>query len=563
MKILDMHIHANGDTPNPAALLSAMEEAGVWGGCVFSAPPEEQDFSGDGLRSLPFEARLQEVLTWSRGCEGRLFPVLWIHPREADVLTKVRRAAAEGVAAFKIICTDFYVYDAPCMELLREIAALGLPVIFHTGILWDGHATSQYNRPLNWEALIDIPGLRFSMGHCSWPWIDECIALYGKFLNAYRGGESAEMFFDLTPGTPEIYRRELLTKLYTVGYDVGDNVMCGFDSIASQYNSEWVGKWLSTDRRILTALGVSQENLDKLGHKNLLRFLGRGAEAAERLTPTCDGVVTWSPCTPDTERVIRKWYGRLGFSGKYDVDFEAALREIPISDAITPAEYDTACPDGARNFLSFLYMCEGLAENYRARGIPEDVLLATLSDLPIWADTWSGLRGGLYLGELSWLSRHFEMRLFRLGRLQFCMAGAEEDIPAYGIKKGDSVLEVHIPAGERLTATAARESIAQARAFFAKHFPDYAYRAMTCHSWMLDETLGQYLPPESNILAFAAMFDTLHSTPSDAILRYLFRWDTTRTGLRHLLPPSSFAKRVKEAALGGAVFYETLGLLKK
>lgn len=28
------------------------------------------------------------------------------------------------------------------------------------------------------------------------------------------------MFLDLTPGTPEIYRRDLLTKLFTIGYDV-------------------------------------------------------------------------------------------------------------------------------------------------------------------------------------------------------------------------------------------------------------------------------------------------------------------------------------------------------
>ncbi len=62
------------------------------------------------------------------------------------------------------------------------------------------------------------------MGHCSWPWYDECIALYGKFLNALEKDGAPEMFFDLTPGTPVIYRRDLLTKLFTVGYDVPDNI---------------------------------------------------------------------------------------------------------------------------------------------------------------------------------------------------------------------------------------------------------------------------------------------------------------------------------------------------
>ena len=66
----------------------------------------------------------------------------------------------------------------------KEIAKLNVPVIFHTGILWDGRVSSNYNRPLHWESLLPITNLRFSMGHCSWPWVDECIALYGKFLKS-------------------------------------------------------------------------------------------------------------------------------------------------------------------------------------------------------------------------------------------------------------------------------------------------------------------------------------------------------------------------------------------
>ena len=71
--------------------------------------------------------------------------------------------------------------------------------------------------------------MRFSLAHISWPWCDELIAAYGKILNAsasradYRG----EMFVDITPGTPTIYRREALTKLFTVGYDIQDNVIFG------------------------------------------------------------------------------------------------------------------------------------------------------------------------------------------------------------------------------------------------------------------------------------------------------------------------------------------------
>ena len=91
-----------------------------------------------------------------------------------------------------------------------------------------------------------------------------------------------------------------------------------------------------------------------------------------------------------------------------------------------------------------------------------------------WCVTWTNLnclKNELYLGELSWLARHLGARLFRLGRLQFCIAGAEHDIPSYGIKEGDTVIEVHIPEGERLTVEAAKASLEAAREFFPKYFP--------------------------------------------------------------------------------------------
>lgn len=75
--------------------------------------------------------------------------------------------------------------------------------------------SSQYNRPSEFEPLLEINGLKFSLAHISWPWCDELIAVYGKFLNAYAGNpdHSVEMFIDITPGTPPIYRQEVLTKL--------------------------------------------------------------------------------------------------------------------------------------------------------------------------------------------------------------------------------------------------------------------------------------------------------------------------------------------------------------
>ena len=559
MKIYDMHIHSFNRPTSVPELLSSMERAGVYGGCVFSNWPKE----ANAAVGTSFEERLNEVLEISGASNGRIFPVLWIHPYEENIIQKVRIAKDAGVRAFKIICTDFYVYEPPVLNLLREIAALDLPVIFHSGILWDGAVSSKYNRPLNWEALLPIEGLRFSIGHCSWPWIDECIALYGKFLNAKTVKGGAEMFFDITPGTPDIYREELLTKLYTLGYDVGDNIMFGTDTSADAYSDKWACEWLLRDAQILDKLGVSKKYREKLYGANLFRFLGITSDTHAQASPTTDDARKWSAASPETKGVIEGWYKSLGFTPEYDKQFYAALDSISISDAITVERYPKQNDLGKRNLLSYLYLCENLSQSYRDRAIPEKILMDTLYDIVRWTDIWTDLKGELWLGETGWLSRHLSMRLFHIGRLQFCMALSEFDIPSKDIKKGDPVIEIHIPAAGPLYESECRESIEAAREFFAKYYPDYAYKAFTCHSWLLDSSLKDLLPEDSNILKFAALFDIECEEESFEILRYVFKRTTNSKNVKHAYPTSSFAERVKRATLSGAKFHESLGVIDR
>ena len=510
-----------------------------------------------------FEERLNETLSWCQGHEDRLFPVLWIHPYEENIIEKVHFAAGRGVVAFKMICHDFYVYEDRVLELLKEIARLGKPVIFHSGILWDGRVSSEFNKPLNFEALINIEGLRFSMGHCSWPWVDECIALYGKFLNALNSKNTAEMFFDITPGTPEIYRKELLCKLYTIGYDIGDNIMFGTDSYSCAYNADWARKWLDIDGGILLELGVSKANIEKLYYKNLLRFLGKTEVRSEKSAPVTDDSRAWSPLEPSVKEIIKKWYSLLEFPNIFDSAFEKYLSEINVSDATTLENYPKGCDDGGRNLLSHLYLCEETAKKYAELGIPDDVLIDTLKDVCTWTKTWSAVKGRLHLGELSWLSRHLSCKLFKLGRLQFCMGEAEADIESYGVKKGDNVLEIHIPEGDRLTPEECLGSINRAKAFFSEFFPDFKFSVFTCHSWLLDDTLKKYLPENSNIIRFGDMFDKIKEDDSNALLRYLFRWDTNELNLKYASPASSLAVKVRDAVLKGEAFHETLGVIPR
>ena len=557
MKVFDMHIHANDSTPCPEQLIRQMEEAGVWGGCVFSNHPIEAEYPG----GFDFDTRLKQALDWCRGYEDRLFPVLWVHPNEENIIEKLKIAADAGIVAFKIICDNFYVYEEHCMRVLREIVRLGKPVIFHTGTLWDGAVSSEYNRPVYWESLLDIEGIRFSIAHCSWPWNDEAIATYGKILHAKKCGRNIEMFFDTTPGTPKVYRKDHFNKLYYVGFPTGDNVMFGTDSIADAYTKEWAGAWLDIEREILDDLGVSLENREKMYFDNAMRFFGKSdAVAPDSQANDPDNTDFWTPENPEVKVIIKKWYERLGFPKAFDKEFSRALEAAKLTDAMTEARYDKDCEDGIKNFLYYLFFCEALSKKYEELGIPEEILLDTLSDLVVWSKTWYCVKSSLHLSTLDWLSNHFNARLFKLGRLQFCMGKAECDISKYDVKKGDNVIEIHIPAGDKLTRDAVLDSVKRAREFFKKYFPDFKYTVFTCHSWLLDEKLKDYLASDSNIIKFGDMFDRVASFDSNLLLRYVFRFDTNEINLPYAYPPSAFAQRIKNAVLHGEQFHEVLGV---
>lgn len=220
---------------------------------------------------------MKNVLAWTKGYEDRLFPVLWMHPREKDIIHKIKDASERGIRAFKMICDNYYVHDEMSMKVIEAVAQTKKPLMFHSGILWIGNAVAgDYNKPIHWEHLLNIAGLRFSMAHCSWPWHDECIALYGRMMAAYRNSPDGapEMYFDLTPGTPEIYREDLFSKLFRIGYDVPHNTMFGADMSAEDYDSEYTKNWLALDNSLYDKLGIAEETRELIYEKNFLEFMG-------------------------------------------------------------------------------------------------------------------------------------------------------------------------------------------------------------------------------------------------------------------------------------------------
>jgi hypothetical protein len=198
-----------------------------------------------------------------------------------------------------------------------------------------------------------------------------------------------------------------------------------------------------------------------------------------------------------------------------------------------------------------------MIELHRDRGIPAEITRATAGDVELWMRHYRARHGRWGLAHTEWLANHFLGRVYRLGRLQFrferferdfralrrlgdgrVVVVAEDSMQADGaairanpvsptgqvlpepielpcdqwqtvLQRGEAVLGVHIPAGtgsplrgEPMEFDACGQSFRWAMEFFARHFPEFGFLAFQCESWLLDDQLGQLLPPESNIRRF-------------------------------------------------------------
>jgi predicted TIM-barrel fold metal-dependent hydrolase len=276
--IIDCHVHSQSGTQGKEELIKQLDAAGIDQTILFSLPPasflRKDDSDGSLLSSnitVPSE-RLAEIMKWE-DFSKRLIPFFWIDPLDGDAFDQVDKAVAAGIAGFKVICNRFFPGDERPMQVWEHIAKAGKPMLFHSGILYGNGPWSQFNRPVGFEPLLEIPNLRFAMAHVSWPWCDECLAVYGFWRSRKsRGTTSSEMFIDTTPGTPRIYRRDVFSKIWAAGANREDNVIFGTDC-SNNYDPEKVKRILDMDKDALDNAEVSAEQREKYYGKNVLRFL--------------------------------------------------------------------------------------------------------------------------------------------------------------------------------------------------------------------------------------------------------------------------------------------------
>ena len=274
---LDGHVHSIVDYTDQQELIRAMNKAGFDGGLVFSHAPKSVSLLGEKATPSNKE-RVEAVIKYTSG-HKYLFPFLFLDPTEPDAIAQVETAVELGIIGFKIICAKHFPCDDRAMPVYKKIASLDKPILFHSGILYDGkNPSGNYNRPCNFEGLLEIEKLRFALAHVSWPWTDECLAVYGKFQSylLHSGDKNAaEMYIDVSPGTPPIYRRDVWKKIFFIGYNIKSNIIYGIDSgVFGCYDSDYANTVVNADKAIFKEFLIDDDYWDHICNKNIFRFLG-------------------------------------------------------------------------------------------------------------------------------------------------------------------------------------------------------------------------------------------------------------------------------------------------
>ncbi len=292
--VIDCHVHSLG-VEKIDVVLKGMDKAGIDKAIIFSPYPsphmgrEEKiiprtaagvtrhlEFSYANVTSEKQKEAVEFIAHLQKEAPDRIIGFIWLEPRLKDAVQLLEWAVtSKELKGVKMIPDHWYPYDEFMFPIYKKAEELNTPILFHSGILYGFKDSSRFCRPVNYEVLLSFPNLRFALAHVSWPWVDECIALWGRFRAALEEieGERKEvqMFIDATPGTPLIYRKDALQKIMAFGAE--DYVVFGTDCTAGslEYGKYHVERDVAILRQVI---GVSKETVDKFLSRNALRFLG-------------------------------------------------------------------------------------------------------------------------------------------------------------------------------------------------------------------------------------------------------------------------------------------------
>lgn len=269
----DCHVHSTG-VEKPEGIVRALDEAGIEKIVLFSPHPGLLTMNTKTLSKSRFRESVKFASKAQAYSPDRIIGFAFLDPRMEGAVREAERAICDReLRGFKMSPAGWYPYEERFQPLFEKIQDLGVPIIFHSGVSWGFADSSRFCRPAFYEFLMFYPKIRFALAHLGWPWVDECLATAGRFLAAvgWSNMDRTQMFVDITPGTPKLWRTEALRK--AIVYLGSDLQIFGSDNISPE-DPEGYRKVVSGDLVIFKEeLGLTGGVIEKIMRRNLDRFL--------------------------------------------------------------------------------------------------------------------------------------------------------------------------------------------------------------------------------------------------------------------------------------------------
>ena len=189
------------------------------------------------------------------------------------------------------------------------------------------------------------------------------------------------------------------------------------------------------------------------------------------------------------------------YSAVIRLDNELFAQNDNISDLI--GEYLDESGNDSLSFKIFLSFFNAVTtkKKFADRGWGGDVYYASMYDITIWTKVTHKKYGVWGLENYSWVDHFLKGIIVRLGRLQFheiTYDRPDYDHAGVRVKKGDKVINIHIPEGDSLTKDKRIDAYKRAYKFFGRS----GKAVFVCDSWLFYDKHREFLSPNSNILDF-------------------------------------------------------------
>jgi hypothetical protein len=229
--------------------------------------------------------------------------------------------------------------------------------------------------------------------------------------------------------------------------------------------------------------------------------IGFDDEAIEALSSDLERMLA----EPESKAIIEKQVAL------YETDVNRNYGEI-LSETDRAAEIAGVHKYSAE-LMIFILFSKHLRALYRERGISDRIWFDSMCDLKWKLWECKAVKGSWGSFVATWFPGFFNLTRFALGRLQFEIVEFDGEYEKDGkkLKKGDKVINVHIPRTlTPLDKKSRDDAYAQAAEFFSG-MTDGAPIAFVCSSWLLYPEAEKILPAHSNIRGFMADYDVIRS----------------------------------------------------